>query len=626
MLKISHLLVILGFYCTFLPVFGQETLLSDSIFSHQLDWQEQILQQIDVDELGDEAYRELIEELSEMVLWSDTTSQPLYPQRIRQQVILSSNRTLNQREGYRNPTTDRQQASKAYLGDAWHHSLRYRLRKGRTWQAGLSLDKDAGEPWRRQFPVADSWHGYLTYRGDPHHTPWLRQALLGHYRLRMGCGLLLGQGFSLGKQYMAQQLQMRSNTITPFASTAESNYMQGLALQLDLGPHFTLMPYVSALQLDGTLTAQHVLTSIKTDGLHRTQKEADKRHAAWQSIFGARAGWRGEWYDVGLHLMTTHLQYDYRRSSLYYNANYFRGHQLTQAAIDYRLQAFALTMRGELALDDQGGLASLHTAAFQPSRYWHASLIHRYYSPHYRQLHASSLSESSSRQGEQGVTLHLDGSLSSHWDLQLMADAFHFSQPQYGIRDTTSQGFEGLARTTWHHHHHQLSLGYRIKRKGSYIRHSSDLTLSLEPTPHLTLRSQVKGRIYSERDKPDTPTSPNPSYGYAFSQAATWAGELRPAWPFTLNAQATYFRTDDYNSRLYLTERSPLYAFGLPMLYGQGLRYSLNASLHLSPNLVAEVKWSMTNYANRSTISSDLQQITGNTQHDLWLQLRVNVP
>ena len=61
------------------------------------------------------------------------------------------------------------------------------------------------------------------------------------------------------------------------------------------------------------------------------------------------------------------------------------------------------------------------------------------------------------------------------------------------------------------------------------------------------------------------------------------------------------------------------------MLHGQGLRYSITGNLHLGTHLIIEGKWAMTNYANCATISSGLQQIKGNTQQDLWLQVRIKL-
>ena len=584
----------------------------------RLDWQEQILQNVDIDELGEEAYSLLLEELSEAVLWSDTLQNRDFRPRLRQQFILSSSRTLSTRDGYRDPSQERRESNKAYLGDPWHQTLRYRLRLGNEWQAGLCFDKDAGEAWQQGFPLFDSALGFISYQARRKRDAIVQQAIVGHYRLQMGCGLVFNQGFSLGKQYISQQLLQRSNAFRPYASNAEANYMQGAALRLRLGQHFTLLPYASAVQIDGTLTDQHIITSIKTDGLHRTHTEDSRRSVAWQTTVGARAGWRGEWYDMGLHLTTTQLQYNYRRNVLYYNQNYFSGHQLSHASADYQVRALGCLLRGELAMDDHGGLAAFNMLKGNLSSFWHATLIHRYYSSEYHQLQASSLRESSAMQGEQGVTMQVEGSISRHWDVQLMADWFHFSQPQYGVRDSSSDGYEGIARATYTQRKASVAVTYRIKDKGDYMRHSLDTYLSLMPLHSLSFKTQAKLRLHQQDGS---------SQGFAICQSGTWdcAHFGSPNNTMSLSAQAIYFDTDDYDSRLYMTEKSVLYGFGLPMLYGQGVRYSSTASLHLGTRFVIDLKWAMTNYANRREISSGLQRIASNTQHDLWLQLRMKL-
>ena len=623
------LLLFLAFCCHILPVCGQDV--ANSGTTDLLDWQEQILQQIDAESLGDQAYSELIDELSELIVWSDTTAQPsLGNQRLRQRIIWSSNRCLNQRAGYRDATTERQEAGKAYLGDAWHHSLRYRLLYGKDWQAGLSVEKDAGEPWLHRAPLFDSWHGYVRYRPSQHlHSQTskpqnlrIADAIVGHYRLHMGCGLLINQGFSLGKQYLSQQLMsQRTNTISPFASNAESQYMQGLATDLRLGRHFTLLPYFSVLQIEGTLNEHHILTALQTDGYHRTKTENSHRQAAWQWISGARLGWRGEWYDVGVHASYTHLQYDYQRAKNYYNTSYFRGHQLAQFATDYTMRAFGALMRGELAIDDRGALANITAIQYKLSDYWNASLLYRYFGNKYRQLHASTLSESSGMQGEQGLTLNLEGQLSRHWQLQGMADYFHFTQPQYSIRDSVSQGFEAAIRALYSSSKANLSVAYRVKQKSNYYRHSFDGIISLKPLRQLTSRTQLRARIYNKEEASEVSSS----FGFALSQSIGWQCDLWANCPFTIDGQACYFRSDDYDSRLYLSERNILYGFGLPMLYGEGVRYSLTSTIKIGPRICMDLKWAMTNYANRRTIGSGLQEIDSNTQQDLWLQLRLSL-
>ena len=618
----KHFLLLFLVICGMLrPVCGQDIAFSDTLLPYGHAWQEQILQRVDIDELGEAAYNELLDELSELVVWNDTTADSFSLRRIRQNLTTSSNRCLNTRAGYIDPSPQRRDGNKAYLGDAWHHTLRYRLHYGRNWQAGLTMEKDAGEPWRGSLPFFDSWHGFARLRNlRLNDRIRISDAVIGHYRLRLGCGLTVSQGFSLGKQYLTEQLVgQRTNSITPHASTTEAGFMQGIATDLRIGAHLTLLPYFSARQVDGTLSERNILTALQTDGYHRTHTEEGHRAAAWQFVSGARLGWRGEWFDIGLHGSYTQLQYDYIRQKLYYNSRYFRGHELAQFATDYTVRAFGALWRGEVAFDDHGSCALLNTIRYAMGDDWVATVLHRHYSNGYRQLHASSVSESSGMQGEQAILLNVSGQLSRHWQVHAMIDRFWFSQPQYGIRDTTSQGVDASVRLQYaNRRNNTATLGYRIKQKGDYIRHTWDGTCNFHPTQAISCRTQLRARIYSK-------VKQDPTYGFAVSQSIGWQGQFSPAFPLSAEAQACYFRTDDYASRVYLTERVVLYGFGLPMLFGEGLRYSLTGTLGIGQRTKLDFKWAMTNYANRATISSGLQQIQGNTQQDLWLQLRVKI-
>lgn len=599
------------FWTSFLPISGQDA---------TLDWQEQILQQVDVEDLSEEMFDLLMDELTELTTFADTTA-PSH--RLRQQLVVSANRCLDTRAGYVDQSEQRQQAGKAYLGDPWRPRLRYRAQYGPHWQAGLSLGKDSGEPWLRTFPHFDRWHAFVRAQRLQLTRRWrLDDAVIGHYRLRLGCGLVLSQGFSLGKQFCADQLWgQRSPAIMPQSSPSVSSFMQGAAASLRFGSHLSLLTYVSARQIDGTLDDHHTLTSLPATDYHRTATEMSHRHQAWQTVTGARLSLAGEWYDVGLHGCYTHLQYDYVRKPNYYNQHYFRGHELAQAALDYKLQASQFKVRGELALDDAAGLASLTSIQTDVKELLRLSLTHRYFSPSYRQLHAQTIAESSALQGEQALTLTLDAELSRHWSAQGMVDWFRFSQPQFGIRDSTSQGLEALLRLVrTRHRQPQASLTYRMKAKGGNLRHTFSAVWQFHPTPSLALRSQLRACVYYKEEDPAVPATP--SQGYLVSQAATWQCQPWPSLHLTLDAQATYFHTDAYDSRLYLTEHNILYGFGLPMLYGEGLRYSLTSTVRLGPRFSLDLKYALTSYADRATIGSGLQQIRGNNQQDLWLQLR----
>ena len=90
----------------------------------------------------------------------------------------------------------------------------------------------------------------------------------------------------------------------------------------------------------------------------------------------------------------------------------------------------------------------------------------------------------------------------------------------------------------------------------------------------------------------------------------------------TADAALTYFCTDDYDSRLYVYERGLLYDFSFPMFYGRGIHYSARLRADLSPRLMLMAKAATTNYFDRNTIGTALQEIDQSSMTDIQLQLR----
>lgn len=620
MQKITTLYIFLCISLHICPLFGQKKADKHVIISPQKPWQEQVLQVIDFEEIGEDAYNELLEEMAELTLWSDTLSS--HSHRIKQQLFLSSYRCLNTRAGYQNQTAERQEANKAFLGDPWRQSIRYRAKYDMQWQAGFNMEKDAGEPWRSRFPGFDSWHAFVQYQPAPNrtdiHTPdmfAIENAVIGHYRLRMGYGLTMNQSFSLGKQYFSEQMLQSTNRILPFASNAEADYMQGAAVDLRIGQRFYILPYISMLQIDGNLSKEQTLTTLYTDGMHRTQTEQSHRHASWQLVMGTRVSWKTRLLELGLHILNTQFQYPYQRKEMSHNHNYFRGKSLTQFATDYQLSTYKNTLKGEFALDDQLGFASLTSLQTYWSDDWQTGLIYHYYSNDYRQLHGSSIGENSEIQGEQGLTLNVSGAISANWQMQAMADWFSFGQPQYQTKVTPKDGYEGILRAIYSHSWLTTSVGYKIKSKNENLRHSLDAIITVNPNDHISTKTQLRKRIND---------SESVSHGFAIAQSINYKTQFLKKASINIEAQASYFDTDDYDTRIYIHEKNTLYGFGYPMLYGQGLRYNFIGQLKIGSNWSIEAKYALTNYANKKTISSGLQEIKGNVQNDLWLQVRLS--
>ena len=108
------------------------------------------------------------------------------------------------------------------------------------------------------------------------------------------------------------------------------------------------------------------------------------------------------------------------------------------------------------------------------------------------------------------------------------------------------------------------------------------------------------------------------SQGFQFTQMMSY----NYRW-LKLQLQATYFDTDDYDSHVYVSERSMLYSFYTPSFQGKGFRWSAYARYDINPNWMLMAKFGQTIYRNRFTIGSGSDLINSNRKSDVDVLLRM---
>ena len=140
--------------------------------------------------------------------------------------------------------------------------------------------------------------------------------------------------------------------------------------------------------------------------------------------------------------------------------------------------------------------------------------------------------------------------------------------------------------------------------------HRGRLSIGYNGFPHLNFTTQADGTLF--RQGADEQQS-----GWAVQQQAAYTR----SW-LHLNASIAYFHTDSYDARIYTYERSPLYTFTFPSLYGHGLRYSFMLRADISSAFMMTFKWGVTDYFDRSVTGSGLQTVDGSSLTDLDLQFR----
>jgi len=504
----------------------------------------------------------------------------------------------------------------SYLGTPQYHSLRYQFGYGDYLQAGVTAEKDAGEPLLRLHNKQgyDHYGFYVLLRNMGR----VKALALGDYKLAFGLGLTLSSGLRLGKGYSLANVHTRGTGIRKHASFDEIGYFRGVATTLSLMKELELSAFYSFRKMDGIIK-DDVISSITTTGLHRTQTEADRRGALNMQVAGGHLNYHKNRFDIGLTGLWYGFDKEYKPRLTGYALYNLHGKDFYNIGLDYHLRLRQLNIAGEVAKGKQGW-AMLNRVIYEPSQNYKFLLIHRYYRHDYWAYFANAFNEGGSVQNENGWYLAAEASPLAHFRFFGSVDLFSHPWEKYRI-SKPSTGFEGRLRAEWLPSSQvSIFVNYRYKRKERDVSGmNGELTL---PTHH----HQVRYRLNYQSDKWLLRTTADfnvfsqqqHSYGWQVTQLAGYQLGM-----FKLHLQGTYFHTDDYDSRVYGYEKGLLYTFYSPSFSGEGFRYSAHLRLDFGKTLMLIAKFGHTHYLDRNIISSGNDQIKGSDKCDLQLQMRV---
>lgn len=515
------------------------------------------------------------------------------------------------------PTYERKGDRNGYLGYKYRHSLRFDFKATERIRAAFTASQDAGEPL---FAYGNKWgYDHYSYFVQLRQTGPLQNLILGHFNLQWGMGLVGNTGFSLGKQASLTSLGRVSSGFRATASRSSTSYFQGVAATVGIGKSVSVSAFVSIRPHDGTLNkdGETVATLVKT-GYHRTPTEMAKKNNLHSTSAGLHATWRRRGFHVGASALYTHLS---RRlvpkTSTLYRRHYPQGSDFFNASIDYGYCHPTFTFSGETATDRQGRVATVNSLALTLPFDLNVLALYRYYPVAYSSLHANGFSDGGSVQNEQGFYLGAEWKPNLTFRLAAYADYAYFPWARYRVSRSSSSFDGSLSASLRLRGHWTLAARYRLRaryrdnaKKTAIIRHTSHrarLAVTYDGGSWTTTtQADYAFTRYQEQDK-----------GIMVCQQGTW----RWRW---LQASATvgYFKTDSYESRLYVYERGPLHSFGVASFSGHGLRTALMLRADFSAHWMVTAKAGLTHYYDRDVISSGLQQIEGSSKTDIDLQVR----
>ena len=508
-----------------------------------------------------------------------------------------------------------------YLGPSVYNSVKYTFRYRDQLYAGGVAEKDAGEP----FAALHNRYGYDYYSFYLllQNCGRLKSLAVGNYRLSFGQGLVMSTDYLMGKTIYASSFNNRSTGIKRHSSTDEYNYFRGVATTVALTKRLSVSAFYSHRNMDGVVTDGEI-TSVYKTGLHRSRKEADKKNLLTSQLTGGNVSYQQNHIRLGITGIYYVFNRPYEPELTGYSKYNIHGNHFYNLGIDYAYRWRRFSFQGETAIGKQGW-ASLNRLQYSPVQDIQFILIHRFYSYDYWAMYAHSFGEGSTVQNEQGYYVGLETTPFSHWRFFVSFDLFSFPWKKYRI-NKPSRGTDGLIQATFTPRTNlSMYLKYRYKQKERDLTGSKG-TLTL-PIFHHQLRYRLN---YSLNDVFSSRTTLDYNHFHSQDRAATKGYQvtqmISSQLPWTrlfADVQGSYFCTDDYDSRVYVSEKGLLYTFYTPSFQGRGFRCAVRLRYELNKHWLFITKFGETIYLNRNEIGSGNDLIYGNKKADIQMQLRI---
>ncbi len=404
----------------------------------------------------------------------------------------------------------------SYRGSRLAHAYQLVFDGGRHLQWGLCFDKDEGETW------GDHKGGFLELKD----IKALRQLIVGDFRVSFGQGLVLSSGLFGGKSTATQTLLTNTRIFRPQRSWAESGYFRGLATQVELVRNTkasTTLAAFCSLQAIDTNLKEGYFTSLKTDGLHRTDKDQAKHGNVQRRVCGLRLQQRYGLWQWAVNGLYYQFNYPWQPQWQAYNHFYFRGRCGGNVSTDWRCRMGLWFWGGELAFDHHGQRAAIMHLNGKAGADMNLFISLRSFQKSYQAPFAATFSAKSAVSNEEGVFLAADCRLLPQCNIRCYVDCYRFPWLRNGV-NAPSTGWDSQIEADWAVNR-QFSVKLRYKEK-QQLKNAKTALAGVRPVQQQLTRS-VKCQLLMEEEP------------WSFKSQVLWMGSGRAAsWCLAQEAAA----------------------------------------------------------------------------------------
>ncbi len=532
----------------------------------------------------------------------------------RHKLQFRTDQQIENQDGYKNGN---------FEGNKTRLYLQYKL-SSNNFDVGFTGEKDPGEAFfaGSNSKGFDYTSGFVSYTLNNNKS----KIIFGDYVVQWGQGLSIWQGFSTGKTSDTDQIARIAEEIKPYSSTNENNFMRGISAQIRTN-NLCVMPFISFNKSDGNINnidGNKVFTSLQTSGLHRTESEINNEKSIKTFASGIKINYQKETFIVGVSATYVNFNLPMQRSKQLYNENLFSGQNNISTSLTYRYSYNKLFLFGELS-NANNAWATINGLMFQPVGQLAFSMLYRGIGENYNSIYASSFTENSRVNDEQGVYLGMKLSPISKISLNAYVDIFNSKWIKY----TTSSPSKGTECV--------LQISYNVNK--NFIINSSFFS-EIKPQKVTTdifdydlerkrkkMKVQVDSKLtnsWSLRTRFDMVSYEHRSADNGFYLGQDFIYKMNndkfKAW-----LRVAYFNTTDYNSRVTVYENDLLYQFSMPSFSGKGVRSYINLAYKLNNTINMRLKFGKTYYSGIEEMGSGNSRVDGNARGEIKYQIIVNI-
>ncbi|MDR0365107.1 MAG: helix-hairpin-helix domain-containing protein [Bacteroidales bacterium] len=543
----------------------------------------------------------------------------------KHQIVSRYQRVLQKQRGY---MEDSIALTMRYQGNPDKYYLRYRFKYRDQVSLGLTAEKDAGEEFFKGInQYGFDFYSLHFYLKNKNHI--LHKLAVGDYHLTFGQGLTMWSTYAFGSSSDGVTIKRNGDGITPNTSANENEFFRGAAATIKLKRHY-LTGFVSHLNRDGTPSFNAdeevaYISSLTTDGMHRTENEIAKKNIVPMSVYGMRYEWRGYNLRIGATGFGSSLKIPLIRDDAPYNQFVFQGTSLVNAGADFAWILRNFEFFGESAYSDKGGFAGITGVRAHLASRFEASLLLRYYDKKYINLFANAFGVNARNSNEMGVYGGFNAILSPMLTLSGCADAYRFPYFKYQIWSPTRGNDYSLQLNINPSRNVNMYLRYRNSYReygysGDVVHQTYDRikhNLRWQGDFNISKNIALKTRLEYVHNK----TSEHKNGFLMYQDVIYKSSNAR----FLTSFRYAWFNTDSYDERMYAYESDLLYTFSVPAYYYKGNRIYLMCSYKISDITAIWLRISNTHYTDRETIGSGGEEIYGNNRTEIKAQVVIKL-